>query len=103
MNFPQVEWIAMTLAIVAFAVVAFWLVWLATRGRLMRCPVTGGVAFVDVNHVNGANGEAAQVGVRQCDLWPNRQDCAQGCLVRYSGPAPRFRVELGALRPFERP
>ena len=103
MNFPQMEWIAMALAIVAFAVAAFWLVRLAAKGRLMRCPVTGGVAFVDVNPARGANGEAVQVGVRQCDLWPKRQDCAQGCLVRHSEPASRFGVTLEALRPFERP
>ena len=103
MNFPQMEWIAMALAIVVFVAVAFWLIWLASRGRLMRCPVTGGVAFVDVNPLQTANGESLRVGVRQCDLWPNRQGCAQGCLVRYSETAPRFRVELGALRPFERP
>lgn len=45
-NFPQVEWIALALAVAAFAVVA--LIQLATRDRLMRCPETNGIAFVDV-------------------------------------------------------
>ena len=103
MNYPQVEWIAMALAIAAFAVVAFWLLWVASRGRLMRCPETGGVAFVDVDRLQAASEGQAPVGVRQCDLWPKRRGCAQGCLVRYAEAAPRLRVELGALKPFERP
>ena len=100
-GFPQVEWIAVALAVVAFAVVA--LMWLASRGRLMRCPETGSVAFVDVDPLQTANGETVRVGVRQCDLWPQKQGCAQECLARYSETAPGYQVELEALRPFERP
>jgi hypothetical protein len=103
MDFPQMEWIAVALAVVAFALVALWLIRLASRDRLMRCPETRGVALVDVDPLQTANGETVRFGVRQCDLWPERQGCAQGCLVRYSETAPGYRVVLEALRPFERP
>ena len=103
MDFPQVEWIAGALAVVAFPVVALWLIWLASRSWLMRCPETGGVAFVDVDPLQTANGETVRVVVRQCDLWPEKQGCAQGCLVRHLETAPGYRVGLEALRPFERP
>lgn len=101
MEFPRVEWMAVALAVVA--VVALWLMWLASRGRLMRCPDTGGVALVEIDPVQTANGELVRVGVRECDLWPGKQGCAQGCLVRYSETAPPYRVRLEALRPFQRP
>lgn len=103
MDFPEVGRIAVVLAVVAFPVVALWLIQLASKGWLLRCPETGGIALVDVDPLQTANGKTVRVGVRQCDLWPKRQGCAQGCLVRYSETAPGYRVGLKALRPFERP
>ena len=100
-DFPQVGWMA-AVAFVALPVAALWLIGLASRGRLLRCPETGGVAFVDVDPLATGNGRTPQVGVRQCDLWPRSQGCAQGCLARYSETAPGYRIRLEALRPFKR-
>ena len=105
MDFPQVDQIVVALAVVAFVMVALWLIWFASSARFMRCPETGAVGLVDVDPVQTANGETVRLGVRQCDLWPDRQGCARGCLARYSGyseTAPWYRVGLEALRRFER-
>ena len=101
MDLPQVEWIAVVF--VVMTLLAGVLIQIASKDRLMRCPETNGVAFVNVEPRQTANGEAIRVGVRQCDLWPKKQGCAQGCVVRYSEMAPGYQVGLEALRPFERP
>jgi len=105
-DFPQVEQIAVALALMAFMVVALWLIWFTAKARVMRCPETDAVGLVDVDLVQTANGETVRLKVRQCDLWPERQGCARGCLARYSGyseSAVWYRVGLEELRRFERP
>lgn len=102
---PQLDQVAVALAVMGFVVVALWLIWFASSARLMRCPESGAVGFVDVEPVQLANGDAVRLGVRQCDLWPERQGCAHGCLSRYSGysqTAPWYHVDLESLRSFER-
>lgn len=93
--------------IVAIAgLVAFALYWLAnrvSRDLVMRCPETDSIAFVRVAPVAGSEGKAPEVTVRQCDLWPERKDCARGCLARYRETTPGLRVNLNALRPFTKP
>lgn len=100
MDFPVGSTIA-AIAYVAFALIAVRLIGLASRGRLLRCPETGGVAFVEVDP-RSAKGKSARTGVCECDLWPQKQGCAQGCLARYAETAPGHRVALRALRPFAR-
>lgn len=100
MAFPPVEWIA-ALAFVSVPLAALLLVLLASGGRLMRCPETGGVGFVHVYPLR-AGGKAVELCVRRCDLWPPKRDCGQGCLVRSSEIVPGYEVRLYALRPFER-
>ena len=89
-------------AIIA-AIAIFIVLWLAParNKRLMRCPETGAIAFVDTGAARG-EGAAREVTVRRCDLWPEREDCARGCLVRYPQTAPGYRVNVKALRPFGR-
>lgn len=92
--------VAVSLALLAaVAALAFF----AIRGllpvrnmRLMRCPETGGIAFVDAEV-----GKETTPRVQSCDLWPARKGCAQGCLARYAQTTPGFLVNVDALRPFE--
>ena len=95
------------LSIAAFAgtaaIAVFIVLWLAParNKRLMRCPETGAIAFVDTGAARG-EGAVREVTVHWCDLWPERKDCARGCLVRYPQTTPGYRVNVKALRPFER-
>lgn len=98
MNLADMQWLALAAAFFAVPAAALVLIERLSTGRLMRCPETGGVAFVDA--VPGKAG-GATVEVRQCDLWPRRRGCAKGCLARYPETAPGRRVDLKALRPFE--
>ena len=103
---PHLDQVAAALAVMGFVAVALWLIWFASSARLMRCPESGAVGFVDIDPVHPATGDAVRLGVRQCDLWPKRQGCARGCLSRYSGyysqTAPWYHVDLESLRSFER-
>ena len=99
-DISPMEWVGVAFAVVVFAAIV--LLWLVSRARLMRCPETGSVAFVDADPLAIANGETAQIRVRRCDLWPKRQGCTQRCLVRYSETALGYQVGLEALRPFDR-
>jgi hypothetical protein len=53
------------------------------RGRrLIRCPVTGEEAKVDVDAGRAALTSAfgrVFVRIKGCTLWPERKDCAQDC------------------------
>jgi hypothetical protein len=94
-----------TVAIVAFVLIAGWLYWLrglTSKDRLMRCPEAGSVTFVGVERVTRGDAEAPEMTVVRCDLWPKYKDCARGCLTRYRETSPGYRVNLNALRPFER-
>jgi hypothetical protein len=96
------------IAVAGFATIAviaiFIVLWLAPARdkRLMRCPETGSVGFVGVGDAPG-EGAAREVTVLWCDLWPAKKDCARGCLARYPQSRPGYRVNVKALRPFERP
>jgi hypothetical protein len=70
--------------------------------RLMRCPETGSVAFVQTARA-APGADAPEVTVSWCDLWPARKECARGCLVRYPQTVPGYRVNVKALRPFRQP
>ena len=75
----------------------------STRKRLMRCPETGAVAFVGAEQISRGDGKASTLQVHSCEFWPERKDCARGCLARYNETAPGYRVRANALRPFEPP
>lgn len=74
---------------------------LSPKRRMMRCPETGSISLVRVTPVPGAGGKSSEIRVAQCDLWPGKQGCAQGCLARYGEVASGWRENLQALRPFE--
>ena len=76
------------LVFAACVVAAAWLVARARDGRLLRCPESGAVGWVEV--------EARKIGaaaVRRCDLWPAQPACTQGCLARYRETAGSTRLD----------
>jgi len=93
------------IAVLALFAVVFvhWVIERGSRNRLMRCPETGAVAFVGAERVSRDDGKMPEVVVRSCEFWPERKDCARGCLARYDESTLGYRVRLDALRPFERP
>lgn len=90
-------------AIAAIALLILLRLWPARNRRLMRCPETGGVTFVDATIAASGVGAAREVTVRWCDLWPERKNCARTCLARYPETTPGYRVNIKALRRFDRP
>ena len=101
MDIETAAWIVAIVGLVAFGGLSYWVIDTASRGRVMRCPETESIAFVRAVSAAGSEGKAPEVTVRQCDLWPERKDCAQGCLARYWETTPGLPVNLDALRPFE--
>jgi len=83
-------------------VVCRWL-WPVRNMRLMRCPETGAVVFVGAESISRHEETAPEATVWSCELWPERKHCARGCLERYEQTAPGYRINVEALRPFERP
>lgn len=75
------EW---AMAVVAFSVTAgliYWVFRLVPPGRLMRCPETGTITFVEIGHASQGDGTEPKVTVQRCDLWPERKECDRGCLA----------------------
>ena len=101
MDNDAATWIVVMMSVMAFGGLVYWLKDMVSRARMMRCPETGSVTFVRVAPAAGGAGNASEVTVRQCDLWPKRKDCAQGCLARYGETPPGLCGNLDALRPFE--
>lgn len=95
-------WILGFAVMVALAFFVYWMVSRLWNFRLMRCPETGLITLVAVVPEPPGAGKAPGVMVQKCDLWPEREDCARGCLARYEESTHGYRVNLHALRPFER-
>ena len=91
------------IAVVALAAVGFlhWILEGGVRKRLMRCPETGAVAFVGAEAITRGDGKAPTFLVHSCEFWPERKDCARGCLARFDETTPGYRIKLDALRSFE--
>jgi hypothetical protein len=73
-----------------------WLIDRFSRDRIMRCPETGAVTIVRVVEREGVP------VVQRCESWLQVRNCKQGCLARYAETGPGVRVNVDALRPFER-
>ena len=101
-DFVMADWVVVLLVLGAAGVVVHLLIAPFRQRRLMRCPKTGAVTFVDVAPAAPGNPNAPAVTVRNCDLWPGQKGCDQGCLERYSESTRGFRVDLHALRDFKR-
>jgi len=100
MGIGTMEWVVVIVALVTVCGLVFWLVDMYSKGRMMRCPETGSIALIRVALAASGEGKSPKVTVKQCDLWPEKRDCAQGCLARYSETTPGYRVNPNSLRPF---
>jgi hypothetical protein len=101
MAIETTEWIVAIGLLVGVGAPVFWLKDLISRGRMMRCPETGAVTYVCVER-DGGDADARGLTATHCDLWPARKNCRQGCLARYSETAPGLRINIDALRAYER-
>lgn len=95
-------WMVGVVASLALALYVGWIAWRVGKNRLMRCPETGAVTLVGIEADSRHAGKTPAVKVERCALWPDEMGCARGCLARYDETSPGFRVNLDALRPFER-
>ena len=100
MEAPTTTWIVTMVILAVFAVVLLSLVRILRRIPMMRrCPETGSVAFVRLATVADPSGKHIGVAVTHCDLWPDRKDCAQGCVARAPETGSGAQVDLDLLRP----
>ena len=93
-------WTAGLIALGAVAALVLARFYSLRNQRLMRCPETGSLAIVEAVCVACPGETRSAVTVRSCDLWPQGQCCARGCLKRYAETEPGYRIHVGALRPF---
>jgi hypothetical protein len=98
-----VLWIAGLAAILTVLGFVAWSLWPLRNARLMRCPESGSIAYVEVQEVWLPGETSPTPRVTRCDLWPLRKPCDRGCLRRYHESVPGRRVNVDALRPFEHP
>jgi hypothetical protein len=107
-DFSVTEWTSAmewAVAIIAFLVLGgliYWVIGLVPTGRLMRCPETGTVTFVEIGRASPGDGTEPRVTVQRCELWPEHNECGRGCLARHAETTSGFRIGLRALRPFKR-
>ena len=101
-DFGVAGWAAGIAVWVAFIVYVIWISRQVWKDRLMRCPETGAIALVGVDHASPGDGSAPMLVVRRCGLWPSRAGCDRGCLARYEESLPGFSPRLSALRPIDR-
>ena len=102
MEFATIVWTVGIAAWVAFLVYVYWIAQQVWNDRLTRCPETGAVTLVGVEYASPRPGAAPVARVRRCRLWPERENCAQECLVRCDETLPGFPPRVNPLRPFER-
>lgn len=99
-DFATIAW---AVGLAAWLVLTLYVVWIVRqiwKDRPMRCPETGSIILVGVERVSPGEGHAPEPTVRRCRLWPDKMNCARGCLVRYEESMDGFPLKLDALRPF---
>ena len=101
-DFAIAVWAVGIAAWLVFVLYVFWIARQVWKDRLMRCPETGSITLVGVEFGSPRAGNAPELTVQRCGLWPEKLGCARGCLARYGETSPGFTVNLDALRPFER-
>lgn len=99
-------WVHSVLILLAWAaVVVLAYVTLSSYGkrRLVRCPESGAVTFVEASEAQaGADGsEGPPRAITYCRFWPEKNDCGTGCLSRYEQNQGLFGFDLKTLRPFD--
>jgi hypothetical protein len=97
MDNQVMAWTLVLISVTAFGALLYWLNDAVSKARrMMRCPETETITFVRV-----ARAAESSAKVVQCELWPERKSCTQGCLARYHEPTSGLHVNLYALRPFK--
>lgn len=99
MDFATIGWVVLIAVWLAVVLYLYWTIVDFWKERPMRCPETGAITLVAIKTVF-RGGEAPQVTVRRCGLWPGKEDCGRGCLARCGETSPGWRFNLNALRPF---
>ena len=79
---PVTEWAMAAIALLAMGSLIYWIIGLVPPGRLVRCPGTGTITFVEIGLASPGDGTEPKVTVQRCDLWPVQYECDRGCLVR---------------------
>jgi hypothetical protein len=90
--------VALGLIVLAFFLPTYIKLLGYTKKRLMRCPETGAITLVEVTRI--PTGEKLGLGVKSCELWPEKKECRRGCLSRRAEPRENSRFDLHSLRPF---
>jgi hypothetical protein len=76
------EWAMAIIASLGTGGLIYWVIALVPRGRILRCPETGAMTFVEIGCASPGDGSQPKVTVQSCDLWPEHDACDRGCLVR---------------------
>lgn len=100
MNYTAMDAAIIIVVLVLAGVLMYRLIAHISQRRLMRCPKTGAITFVDAAQTSPGDVNGPGLVVRNCDLWADQKNCDRGCLVRYGETTRGFRVDLHALRDF---
>jgi len=79
---PLMEWAMATTALLAMGGLIYWVIALVPAGRLVRCPETRTMTFVELGLASPGDGTEPKITVQRCDLLPVQYQCDRGCLVR---------------------
>lgn len=91
---PVLEWAMAIVVLLLMTGLIYRIVGLVPPGRLVRCPETGKMTFVE--RVRASHGDGTEKAmVQKCGLWPEHDKCRQRCIV--SQRWARFQIsEAGA-------
>jgi hypothetical protein len=85
------EWAMALVALLATGGLIYWIIALVPRGRLLTCPGTGAMTFVEIGRASPGDGSAPKVTVQSCDMWPAYYQCTGRCLIgKKSGLWPKW-------------
>lgn len=76
-----VEWAVAITGLLAAGGLVYWVIELVPTGRLIRCPDTGAITFVEIGRASPGDGSEPKVTVQSCELWPAYYRCAGRCLA----------------------
>jgi hypothetical protein len=76
-----VEWAVAIIGLLATGGLIYRVIELVPTGRLIRCPETGAITFVEIGRASPGDGSEPKVTVQSCDLWPEYYRCAGRCLA----------------------
>lgn len=79
MDTAMAGWLLLALGWGALAIYVTSLVRRVWQDSLVRCPETNAVALIRLQR---AAPDGGATGVERCNLWPQEQRCARGCLAR---------------------